>query len=251
MALRTRTRKINKATTPNVLSTNPLPVSQANFNSLMRTILSSLLALWALAATLAFAFHPEEPACNISLEKMNVFYIGLDNPVSILVRGVPEADVRLETSDNLSVEHQNGLLYVVRGSTPGNGTITVSGGKLQPVTFNYQVRRIPDPVPRLGAQYISGTIGHSVFKAQRGMAAAVEGFDICSNCSISGYKVLQIRNNQVIAEVINAGARYELGTQSLIDDAEPGDMYIFEEIKARCPGDKAPRTLDNQTYLIR
>ncbi len=39
----------------------------------MRTFLSCFLAVWAAAATLAFAFRPEEPACVIALDKMNVF----------------------------------------------------------------------------------------------------------------------------------------------------------------------------------
>ena len=217
----------------------------------MRTILTTLLTLWALAATLAFAFQPEEPACLISLDKLNEVYIGVDNPASILVCGVPEAEIQIETSENLSIKKGSGLRYTVRANTPGQGSITVSGGKLKPVKFLYQARRFPDPVPRLGAMYGSGTINSAVFKAQGGVAALLENLGFDAKCDVISYKVVHMRNCRFFAEATNSGARFEPGTRVLIDDALPGDTYIFEEIKVRCPGDKATRTLNHLSFLIR
>ena len=217
----------------------------------MRAFIPGMLLGSTLTVLLAFTFHPEEPACVIALDRMNVMYCGVDNPVSILVRGVPEADVRIETSDNLTIKKDRNLYYTVRAGTPGEGSITVSGGNLKPVTFRYRVKRFPDPVPRLGARYRSGTIGNGEFKAQAGLAAIVENLDIDVRCETVSYNLIHLRKGQMLAEVTNHGARYEAVVQPIIDAARPGDTYIFEDIKVRCPGDSVARPLESLTFVIK
>lgn len=217
----------------------------------MRTFIPGILAGWASAAVFAFTFVPEEPACAIQLDKMNVFYMGFDNPVSIVVRGVPEQEVRIETSDNLTIQKYGNYHYNVRPSMVGEATITVSGGKLKPVTFKYRVKRIPDPAVRLGAMYRSGAIPNGAFRAQAGLAAVIENFDIDAKCEMVSYKVIHLRKGQLIAEVTNNGARYNPAVQAVIDAAMPGDTYIFDEIKVRCPGDAVPRAMEGLTVVIK
>lgn len=217
----------------------------------MRTLIIGLVAGWASAALFAFRFMPEEPACAIQLDKMNVFYCGLDNPVTLVARGVPEPELRIETSENLKMQKDGNNHYIVRAGTPGEGSITVSGGKLKPLTFKYRVKRIPDPAVRLGAQYWSGSMGNGSFRAQGGLAANLEGLDICANCDVASYKVIHLRKGQLMAEVSNTGARYEAGVKPVIDAARPGDMYIFDDIKVKCPGDAAARALESLTFVIK
>ena len=217
----------------------------------MRTLIIGLLAGWASAAFFAFRFMPEEPACAIQLDKMNVFYCGVDNPVTLVARGVPEPELRIETSENLKMQKDGNNHYTVRASTPGEGSITVSGGRLKPLTFKYRVKRIPDPVVRLGAQHRSGSMGNGQFRAQGGLAAVIEGLDICALCDVVSYKVIHLRKGQLMAEVANTGARYEAAVQPVIDAARPGDTYIFDEVKVRCPGDAAARALESLTFVIK
>lgn len=217
----------------------------------MRTLFYGILAGWASAAVFAFTFMPEEPACAIQLDKMNVFYMGFDNPVSIVVRGVPEQEVRIETSDNLTIQKDGNHHYNVRPNQIGEAKITVSGGKLKPVTFNYRVKRFPDPVVRLGAMYRSGAISNGAFRAQSGVAAVIENFDIDAKCEMVSYKVIHLRKGQLIAEVTNNGARYNPAVRAVIDAAMPGDTYIFDEIKVRCPGDAVSRAMESLTFVIK
>lgn len=217
----------------------------------MRHFIPGILAGWASAAAVAFSFMPEEPACAIQLDKMNVFYCGVDNPVSIVVRGVPEPEVRIETSDNLKIQKDGNYHYAVRASTPGEGVITISGGRLKPTSFKYRVKRFPDPAVRLGAQYNSGTMKNGVFRAQGGLAAVFEGFDICGKCDMVSYKVIQLRKGQLLAEITNNGSRFDPAVQPVIDAALPGDTYIFDEIKVRCPGDAVARALESLTFVIK
>lgn len=216
----------------------------------LRAFVPGVLLGWATAILFAFTYHLEEPACVIGLDKMNVFYCGIDNPVSILVRGVPEADVRIDVSDGLTINKDGNMHYIVRANTPGEGAITISGGKLQPVTFKYFVKRFPDPVALLGAAHRASTIGSGEFKAQGGLAAVMSAL-FCGNCEMVSYKVSRLRNGQLLAEATNKGARYEAAAQVIINAAQPGDMYIFDEVRARCPGDISARVLEGLTFMIK
>lgn len=218
----------------------------------MRSFISGVFAGGTLVALFAFAGGiPDEPAGLIQLDKMNVFYAGLDNPVSILVRGVPENEVRITTSENLTIKKETGLSYTVRAGTPGEGSITLSGGRLKPVTFQYRVKRIPDPVPLLGAARGSCLLGNGEFKAQGGIAAVWENLDIEARCDMVSYRVVHLRKNVLMAEATNNGARFEPEVRAIVDEARSGDVYIFDEIKTRCPGDQATRNLGSLTFVIK
>ena len=217
-----------------------------------RLHLPSLLAGITGTALLAFTLRTETPACVISLDKMNILYCGIDNPAAILVRGVPEAEVHIQTSENLTLKNERGLWYTLRASAPGEGTITVSGGDLKPVSFRYRIKRIPDPLLRLGGRHGSRTIGNGEFRAQGGLAAVIEDFDIDARCALTSFKMLHLREGRLLAEATNTGARYDATVQPIIDSARPGDTYIFQEVKVRCPGDQAARILDETlTFVIR
>ena len=83
------------------------------------------------------------------------------------------------------------------------------------------------------------------FKAQQGIAAIIEGYDIDASCKIYGYQILRISKRNEVERKINKGARFKEESKLLINKAESGDLYIFREIKCRCPGsDKIERLLD-------
>ena len=39
--------------------------------------------------------------------------------------------------------------------------------------------------------------------------------------------------------------------QALINKASPGDSYIFNDIKCKCPGDSAPRNIGQLYFTIK
>ena len=44
--------------------------------------------------------------------------------------------------------------------------------------------------------------------------------------------------------------RFGSAAQRLVDMASPGDIYYFENIKARCPGDPAARKINSLVFKI-
>lgn len=213
---------------------------------------SYLLLGFALSALCGFGFFYDRPACAIALNKLNVIYIGIENPVSLVVRGVPREQVKVQ-GDGLVIRKNDGDNddYTVTATMPGEGAIIVSGGDMKPTQFAYRLKRIPDPVPRLGGSRRAGTIGNGEFKAQGGISAVLENFDFDAVCSILNFEVTYLAKNQDPMTVINNGSRFNGPASDLVGQARPGDVYFFDNIRCNCPGDAAARNLGSLVFRIR
>jgi hypothetical protein len=124
-------------------------------------------------------------------------------------------------------------------------------GGLPPTKFTYKVKRIPDPIPLLGAQRFESAIPNGTFKAQGGVAAVLENFDFDAKCDVAGFTVAYQKKRADVVEKTNQGARFGGDVQDMIRNAAPGDVYYFLDIRAKCPGDIAARKLGDLVFKIR
>ncbi|MCC6816269.1 MAG: hypothetical protein IT267_07660 [Saprospiraceae bacterium] len=199
-----------------------------------------------------FEFEVGERSSSVSATKMNVFYIGVDNPVSISASGVPSAQLKVAGAGaGMNLKPQGGGSYMVTVSQQGECSITLSGGGLPPTAYKFRAKRIPTPVPALGDKK-GGTMPNGTFKAQQGIIPTLEGFDFDAKCQITNFRVVRIAPRQDPQIRVNdAGGRYGGEVRRIIDMAKPGDRFIFEDIRARCPGDQAGRELNDMTFLVK
>jgi len=198
-----------------------------------------------------FGYEVGGRAIGFNLEKMNVLYIGIDNPIAISIPGVSPNDIQVEGVSNVTIKKvSEGGHYIATVSTPGEVTIKVSGNN---ITQNYffRAKRIPDPVPLLGARFPSKTIGNGEFRAQGGIAAVLMHFDFDAKCEILGYSMQYISKRKGTVKLSNVGARWSEGVSNEISKASAGDIYMFEDIICKCPGDPAGRNLGGLAFLIK
>ncbi len=200
--------------------------------------------------TSEFKYEVGERSANVSADKMNVMYIGVNNPISVSAAGVSSNDVKVSaTGAGINLQGSKGK-YTATVSQPGVAKITVSGGGLAPTPFEFRCKRIPDPVARL-SKNSGGAMASGEFKAQGGVGAFLDGFDFDANCKIQGYNLTYVAKRQDPVESVNAGARYSTKSKRLISRAKPGDIFYFDNVKARCPGDKAGRKINSMVFRIK
>jgi gliding motility-associated protein GldM len=179
----------------------------------------------------------------VMLDKMNVFYIGVDNPVTI---GSPTGWDKTNVTMNGGSISGSGSVRTVRVSSLGPASITVTAdGK--PSTFNYRTKRIPDPVFKVGSG--KKRVAAVEFKNQQFCRADL-GDDF----------LFDLKFNVVSATVIFSGANfptYQQGTisgnglgsvASLIAKCGPGSAITFVNIKVQGPD--GVRTIDEQGYTL-
>ncbi|MEM8906418.1 MAG: gliding motility protein GldM [Bacteroidota bacterium] len=196
-----------------------------------------------------FRYEVGERSVTVSADKMNVFYVDVDNPLSVSAAGVPSGEVVVE-ADGASLRKISNGHYIVKPQQIGEATIRVSGGGLDPYSMTYRVKRIPDPIILLGNKR-SGGMRAAEFKVHPGIRPHLEHFDFDAKCRIEGFELARVRRGDDVRVESNVGGAYQGRAKSLIEQARVGDTYYFDKIKVKCPGDRVGRLLGGMIFNIR
>lgn len=203
----------------------------------------------------SYEYEVGERSAAISASKMNVFYIGVDNPVEVSVAGVPSSQVKVNMggSGGGTINKNADGTYNVKVTKPTpNGQyakVQLSAPGFE-ASKNFRVKRIPDPVPMLSGKR-SGAMPSGAFKAQRGVIPKLEGFDFEAKCDIAGFQLVRVPRRADPEVAINRGGTYVADTKRIVGKAVAGDRFFFENIKCKCPGDIAPRDVGGMTFTIK
>jgi len=197
-----------------------------------------------------FSYEVGQPSVNVAADKMNVFYVGVDNPVTVAAAGITTSAMKVTMSGG-TLKSKGKTSYIATAKKPGEATITVTdtkNGKKFP--FKFRIKRIPDPIVKLGKK-VDGLMGSGEFKAQPGLAAWLENFDFDARCKVQSFTMYYTRKRQDAVELKGKGGRFSGQISSAVKQAKPGDQYAFTDVKARCPGDSAGRRVNGLTFKIR
>lgn len=195
-----------------------------------------------------FEFEVGERSVTISAAKMNVFYVGVDNPVEISAAGVPSAQIKVSMDGGSLTRNSDGTYNAVCNS-PGKATVRVSAPGIN-YSKEYRVKRIPDPIPMLGGTLQGGSIGNGTFKGHSALIPILKDFDFDAKCNMAGFTLVRVAKRQDPEPAANSGATLQGNAKTIQSKAAPGDKYVFQDIKCKCPGDAAARNLGQLVFDI-
>lgn len=195
-----------------------------------------------------FTYEVGQRSVAVSADKMNVFYIGVDNPVTVSAAGVASNDVRVRLNGPATISG-SGSKYTVRGNDRGEAEIIVTAEGQNLGTFPFRVERIPNPIPMVGNSR-GGKVPSSQFKAQTGMRAVLEDFAFDARCAISGFELVYVPKREDAVPSTNAGGSFNTKSKNMVRMASPGDKYYANNIRAKCPGDKVTREIGTMVFDI-
>ncbi|MEM6395811.1 MAG: GldM family protein [Bacteroidota bacterium] len=199
--------------------------------------------------TSTFSYEVGAGSATISADKMNVFYVGVDNPVSVSVAGASSNSINVTTTGPISIRRDGGG-YIVTANNPGDATVKVTGDGVSE-SRPFRVKRIPDPRAVIGNNKSDGSMGSGEFKAQGGVRAILEGFDFDARCEIAGFELVYVPKREDAVPSNNPGPVYSERSKNLVRRARPGDTYYFNNVRAKCPGDPAARKINAMVFTIR
>jgi len=202
-----------------------------------------------------FEYEVGERSVAISATKMNVFYIGVPNPVEVSASGISSNKMTVSmTGGGGTIKKNADGTYTVRVTKPTKkgefAYVTVSAPGIETSKKAFRVKRIPTPTVKLGRK-LGGGISNGEFKVNRGLIPVLEGFDFDAKCNVVGFRMVWApkRNDPRVAT--NRGGRFGAETMALVNKAKPGDRYFFEDVKCKCPGDKYAREVNTLSFLIK
>jgi len=191
---------------------------------------------------LTFPFKSEytvgKAALVVSAKKMNVFYIGVENPVDVSVPGVPPDKVYPTISAG-SITRKGGE-WVVIVKVPGDVSISATAdldGKRTPMgSMKFRVKKLPTPIATIGNRR-GGKIDRSTLRAQQGIIASLDpDFLFEATYRVTSFKMsADGRGTDAIIEPVTSSNKFTQRQQSIIDQVPSGKRVYFEDIKATGP----------------
>jgi gliding motility-associated protein GldM len=179
------------------------------------------------------SFEVGKPSTTVAASKMNVFYMGIDNPVSV---SAPMPNFKA-SAPGLRAGSGAGQ-YVMKPTAVGEVKITVTGTDDNGKTVNlgstpFRVKKIPNPVP-----YIAGKTGSCTMSkgdlANGVIQAKMEGFEFDLKVQVSSFTVGTSVAGDYKEVVVN-GSRMDAAAQGLINRASRGQRFYVEKMKVKLP----------------
>lgn len=182
----------------------------------------------------------------VMLDKMNVFYIGVPNPVTISSgTGWDKTHVSM-AGGSLSPSGGPGK-FTVKVSNPGKASISVNAdGKVS--TYDFRVKRIPDPILMVGPS-AGGRIQSVVFKNQNFARADLKDFDFDAHFNIvSATLYFSGANFGNVQQAEIHGGSLD-GVKSQLQKCIPGTSVTFDNVKVQGP-DGIVRSIPGPGFIL-
>lgn len=185
------------------------------------------------------------PAVTISPTNMNVFYIGVDNPVSISSPGA-SADQIVPTitgGGGATIRKVSAGNYIVNVKTQQEVVISVSanmnGKVMKQGAMKFRVKQIPKPKAVVGSAD-GGQIAKEVLIAQGGLKVIMDGFDFPVKYNVTEFQMTFNTGGDAQAPLTSRGARFTPEMLAQIQRLRRGNKVYIEYIRAKGPdGEKA------------
>jgi gliding motility-associated protein GldM len=182
-----------------------------------------------------------KPSAVVSPDKMNVFYIGVPNPVSVSAPGVSKDKINVSMTGG-SISGSGGH-YTVNVRSAGMAKVTVTGEKGMVLgATEFRVKRIPDPKPQFAGKSGGNTSAANI-KAQDKVFAKLDNFDFDAKFNVTRFTLLVIKPRQDPLIMSAQGSELNSQMKAAINSIGPGATIVFKDIVAVGP-DGTQRGLD-------
>lgn len=178
---------------------------------------------------------------SIALDRMNVLYIGVDNPVSIAASGGGDDKVSATISGGGgTITKSSAGKYNVRVASPTEDciiTVTVDGKVAG--SSKFRVRNIPAPTGTIGGFASGDNINAAAFRAQAGVGAYIKDFPFDIKYEVVSYSMSIDDDDGDIKTADCTGSYFSnLANTYKNQYSKPGRMVTIDNLRARGPDGK-------------
>jgi gliding motility-associated protein GldM len=176
------------------------------------------------------------PSLTVSADNMNVFYKGIDNPVSVSVPGVPLERITATIDNGTLIKTTNGK-YIVKVMNGKVAHIHVSakmenGETKQMGSIEYRLKSLPDPIPSLNGM-TGGTIKITLtkLKAVQGIGVSYgESFDFKANAMVKSFTMTFKSGGGEEIPIKLPGQMFNQKVKDMIYKLKPGSKFYIDDI---------------------
>jgi gliding motility-associated protein GldM len=186
---------------------------------------------------------------SVSADKMNVLYIGVDNPLTITA-GAGSEKISAQFSGG-SISKAGGAKYIAKPTTVGEQFITVLVDGKQAGKVLYRVKQLPNPAAYVG-NLKPGAAPTATFKAMGGVIAKLEDSEFDAAFEVVSYTVgAMAADIPDYAPVVNNGPRFMGNAATLVSRLKPGSLVVINDIKVKDPAGRVRTLSGSLSYSLR
>lgn len=207
-------------------------------------------------ATLPREFEMEyevaEPAVVISPTKMNVFYLGVDNPVSLAAPGISPDVIEPQITNGKIRKMEDGSYIVNPGVAGKPCSITVfaniQGQKRELQTQTFRVKEVPDPVAKVNGLR-GGKIKKNALLGAKKVDVELENFDFDMTFTVENFSIYTVVDGYVQEEGRSDKANFSEAQKRLMNKLRRNQALTIENIVVKGP-DGTTRKLQSLSFRI-
>lgn len=192
------------------------------------------------------------PNLVVSPTKMNVFYRGVENPVSISVSGYSASNIQPSMTNGSLAKAANG--YIVKPGPGSDATVNVTvtnadGSKKTLPGVQFRVKNVPNPTPYFAGHGVNdNSVKKNELIAAQGVIAKMENFEFDLRFDVVSYTVsTTIAGN--FLEKPCTGPALTSEAKEVLGRVKSGQKIFIENIKARGP-DGSVRNLGALSFKV-
>ncbi|MGB0871200.1 MAG: gliding motility protein GldM [Flavobacteriales bacterium] len=181
------------------------------------------------------------PTAVVSPTKMNVFYIGVENPIAVSVPGVDSKGVRVSVSGATAKGTGKGTYGITVPKNMKGKTVKVSvnaNGRTIGKPHEFRVKRIPNPIATISGK-VEGTVSKGLILRTPGIRAALKDFPFDLKYRVNQFR-FTIKDGDYVTPIPVKGDLFTPEIKEKIRKCKPGTSVSFTNIRAIGPGGVKP-----------
>ena len=199
-------------------------------------------------------YQVTQPSVTMSATKMNVFYLGIDNPFDVLAGGIPKEDLDV-TMTNGTIRKVGDEFMIKADALDELGRrtkVTVHaniGGQRRLVgSSDWRVKQVPDPVAQVDGRS-GGDIRKEILEIQDGIMAVLVDFDFDFEYTVTQFDVETTDGGYTTIRASNSN-RFTTEQKDQFRKAKQQSIVYIANIKA-IGDDGKTRNIDPISFKIR
>ncbi len=109
---------------------------------------------------------------------------------------------------------------------------------------------INDPIARLGT-LTQGTIDVKTFQDYEGLNATWEEDGRIEECTVKSFAMTWVAKGKDPIEILNYQQNFNEKSADLISKTQSGDVFYFDKVMVKCPGNLEERKVNSLVFRIK
>lgn len=189
-----------------------------------------------------YQYMVSSPFAAVSADNMNVFYVGVNNPISVSAAGFAPNELQVSINGCGAKMISSGAgKYEITATSAGTCTMTIAaktakGLQNQGPPKVFRVRNIPPPIPKINGVPALGTLEFTKTQIAgiEGIGAEAMGFVFPVNMKVLEFDVITVQGGNMTTEHCS-GPNLNLKAKQLLEKLNKGQKAWFENIKIQSP----------------